>query len=93
MFKLLILALLAIFILTIVRMMAGIVLRGFSDMLKTGGTGTAGAPPRPAAQPGGELKKDPVCGTFVPAANAVTKKVGGETLHFCSAACRDQYQG
>jgi YHS domain-containing protein len=45
--------------------------------------------PAPSAT---ELKKDPVCGTFVAADAAVTKRVNGETLHFCSPACRDKYR-
>jgi YHS domain-containing protein len=39
----------------------------------------------------GELKKDPVCGTFVAAELAVQGKFKGEILHFCSAKCRDEY--
>jgi len=46
----------------------------------------------PKTRSGGELKKDPVCGTYVAAGVSVTKMVNGETLHFCSAACRDKYR-
>jgi YHS domain-containing protein len=46
----------------------------------------------PPVHPGGELKKDPVCGTFVSSEASVTKRVNGETLHFCSLACRDKYR-
>ena len=42
--------------------------------------------------PGGELKKDPVCGTYVSVDTAVTKRINGQTVHFCSAACRDKYR-
>jgi YHS domain-containing protein len=48
----------------------------------------AGAPGSPI---GGELKKDPVCGTFVALDASVTRKVNGELIHFCSTACRDKY--
>jgi YHS domain-containing protein len=41
---------------------------------------------------GGELKKDPVCGTYVSPGAAVTRRVGGEVVHFCSVACRDKYR-
>jgi YHS domain-containing protein len=57
---------------------------------------------RPPAQPasgeaaefpsGGELKKDPVCGTYVSPGAAVSKRIGSEMLHFCSVACRDKYR-
>jgi YHS domain-containing protein len=46
----------------------------------------------PTAHAGGELKKDPVCGTYVSVDVSVTKKVNGELLHFCSANCRDKYR-
>lgn len=53
-------------------------------------------PPQKAnetAQPaGGELKQDPVCGTFVPITTSVKKTVNGELMHFCSAACRDKFK-
>jgi YHS domain-containing protein len=48
--------------------------------------------PAPTVSTGGELKKDPVCGTYVSAEASVTKRVNGETVHFCSAACRDKYR-
>ena len=40
---------------------------------------------------GGELKKDPVCGTYVAPATSVSKTVKGEQFFFCSTACRDKY--
>lgn len=50
------------------------------------------APPQPTVVAGGELKKDPVCGTFVSIALSVTRTVNGEVLHFCSPECRDKYR-
>ena len=48
--------------------------------------------PAPPVSPGGELKKDPVCGTYVSADTSVTKRIDGRTVHFCSPACRDKYR-
>jgi YHS domain-containing protein len=50
---------------------------------------------RPAAPPisiGGELKKDPVCGTYVSTVGSVSQKVNGQLVYFCSTACRDKYR-
>ena len=47
-------------------------------------------PPVPSA--GGELKKDPVCGTYVSAATSVRQKVGGELVYFCSDECREKFR-
>jgi YHS domain-containing protein len=62
-------------------------------------------PKRPAAGPvhavpssppnivvGGELRKDPVCGTYVSPGASVTRTVNGQVLHFCSSECRDKYR-
>ncbi len=37
------------------------------------------------------LVRDPVCGVHVAEERAIPLRAGGEVLHFCSAACRDQY--
>jgi YHS domain-containing protein len=49
--------------------------------------------PRHQSEPaaGGELKKDPVCGTYVSAVGSITRTVKGETIYFCSPECRDKY--
>ncbi len=47
---------------------------------------------RPNVVAGGELKKDPVCGTYVSAGASVTRTVNGQLLHFCSKECRDKYR-
>ena len=49
-------------------------------------------PPRPDVVAGGELKKDPVCGTYVSTGASVTRTVNGQLLHFCSKECRDKYR-
>jgi len=44
----------------------------------------------PAVQRG-EMFRDPVCGTWVDRRIAVTANRSGQTVHFCSNACRDRY--
>jgi len=39
----------------------------------------------------GELLRDPVCGVYVAEQTSIKKAIGGETVHFCSTACRDKY--
>ncbi len=48
----------------------------------------------PAAAPAtitGTMVKDPQCGTYTALELAVTAKVAGKSLHFCSRECRDKY--
>jgi uncharacterized protein len=48
---------------------------------------------RPTVPTGGELKKDPVCGTYISTATAIQKKMGAEVYYFCSPECRDKFRG
>jgi len=50
------------------------------------------APQPPPVPAGGELKKDPVCGTYVSATTSLTRIVNGRVLYFCSSQCRDKYR-
>ncbi len=67
-------------------------IRGLIRTLLAGNSKPVARRDPPKVPSGGELKKDPVCGTFIPVQTAVTKTVDGQLLHFCSAACRDKYQ-
>ena len=46
----------------------------------------------PAVRSGGELKKDPVCGTYVSTTASIARTVNGEVLYFCSKECSDKYR-
>jgi YHS domain-containing protein len=92
MFRAIFYLLLTVVVITVLKSIIGIVLKGVSEAMRPG-SGTPGAPPRPQGQLPltGELKKDPVCGTYIAAATSIKEKVGGQTFHFCSQECRDKY--
>jgi YHS domain-containing protein len=57
------------------------------------------APPAPKPRPFDrqdqaveEMVQDPVCGTYVPAGQAVPLAGEKETLYFCSEECREKYK-
>jgi YHS domain-containing protein len=52
------------------------------------GMRTPGPPPAPRPVP---LVRDPVCGTYVVAASAVSAGSGAQTKFFCSENCRRAY--
>jgi hypothetical protein len=58
-----------------------------SDGVKAGTDSEAKA----GIQSAGELRKDPVCGTFVATATSVKRVVNGETYYFCGPDCRDRF--
>lgn len=92
MFRVILYLLISIFLITIVRGVIGIILKGFSELISPSQQNRAAARP-----PGGEiplsgvLKKDPVCGTYTAAATSIKQTFGKETLYFCSPQCRDKY--
>ena len=88
MFRFLFYLITTVILISVVRMVAGVLMKGFGAWFEP-------ARPAPSASVpvGGELKKDPVCGTFVSAATSVKKTVGGTVVHFCSVECRDKYRG
>lgn len=91
MIRFLVFFLLAMLLLPLIRAVLATVTKGFRDLTQPGSP-SAGPKRRPPAQAGGELKRDPVCGTFIDAASSLKKTVGGETFYFCSTECRDKFQ-
>lgn len=51
----------------------------------------AATPRRMPERAGGELVRDPVCGTYIPKAGAFVIGKGEDTKYFCSIECRDKY--
>ncbi len=46
----------------------------------------------PSVPMGGELRKDPVCGTYVSTVGSPSKQVDGKPVYFCSTDCRDKFR-
>ncbi len=92
MFRVILYLLITIFLIAIVRGVIGIVLKGFAELVSPPKQGQAPASgPKTEIPLSGELKKDPVCGTYTSAATSVTQTFGKQTLYFCSPQCRDKY--
>ena len=85
----------SILLITVVRSVVGVILKAFQEMVSGGSSpagSTAARRPTEDVPLAGELKRDPVCGTFVSTASSVKKTVGGQVVHFCSVECRDKYR-
>ena len=82
--------LLPFFAFLIVRSVLKTIAKTFSQVMNSS---DAPDPKRtPDFPSGGELKKDPVCGTYVSESAAITEKFGKALVHFCSVECRDKYR-
>ncbi len=80
--------LLSIVLISVLRAVLGVVGKFFASFIEP----HAPQARRPSVPSGGELKKDPVCGTFISTATALQKKIGGTVYYFCSAECRDKFK-
>ena len=84
-------------VLTMIRSVVGMIAKAASGLSDSTSQQRAGNSPRPqsssAGTTTGELKKDPVCGTFISTATAFQKYAGGQTHYFCSTECRDKFKG
>jgi YHS domain-containing protein len=90
MFRVIFYLLLTVVVISVLKSIVGIFLKGVAQAMKA----SSSAPgPRQSNQVPltGELKKDPVCGTYIAAASSIKETVAGQTIHFCSAQCRDKY--
>jgi YHS domain-containing protein len=91
MFRVIFYLLLTVVVISVLKSIVGIFLKGFAQAMKASSNAPGG--PRQSNQVPltGELKKDPVCGTYIAAASSIKETVAGQTIHFCSAQCRDKY--
>jgi len=82
-------------IMSVIRSVLGIIGKAFNGLSSTSSpqAGASGSRPPSSASSGGELKKDPVCGTFISTATAFQKFSNGQTYYFCSTECRDKFKG
>jgi YHS domain-containing protein len=84
--------LIAVFLISFLRQVIGMITRTFAELMGGGGRqpgSASGGPPKAPAV--GELKRDPVCGTYVATASSLKETVRGEVVHFCSTECRDKF--
>lgn len=87
--------LITVIMISVVRMVAGFLMKSISLFLQGSQSGPAGSGHSAASSVprSGELKKDPVCGTFISTGSSVKKTVDGAVVHFCSVDCRNKFQG
>ena len=43
-------------------------------------------------QPAEEIKRDPICGTYIPISQTLKYEEENQILHFCSRQCLEKYQ-
>jgi YHS domain-containing protein len=94
MFRVIFYLLLTVVVISVAKSIVGIFLKGVAQAMKPGSGGPGARSYNQTSNQvplTGELKKDPVCGTYIAAASSIKETVAGQTIHFCSAQCRDKY--
>lgn len=97
MLRYILILLLVLIMLPVLRGWLGVLARLLMNWAIGSGPAAASSARSPMAPPPVQagstmLHKDPVCGTYVSEAVAVTLKENGQTLWFCSEACRDKHR-
>jgi YHS domain-containing protein len=86
-FELLLTAIVVLFL----RAVIGIVMKGFRQTMQPQPQPQGGPRPANHVPLSGELKKDPVCGTYIATNTSIKETMGGQTFYFCSQECRNKY--
>ena len=81
--------LLAVILITLLRSAIGLITRVFLQLMRASVAPGRTSPPPVVVN--GELRKDPVCGTYVAMAGSPSKAIGQETFYFCSPECREKF--
>jgi len=79
-----------VFVLSILRAI-GSVVKATLRQMTSGRPRPAATSPSSTPKLAAELKRDPVCGTYVSTETSIRKTVRGEVVYFCSEACRQKY--
>ncbi len=88
MIKVVLYLLLIVVLISIIRSVLGVAAKALGGFFGSAGAGqNASNTPQHA----GELKRDPVCGTYVSTATSVKRTIAGQVVHFCSESCSARY--
>ncbi|HUA19590.1 MAG TPA: hypothetical protein VMB25_12660 [Bryobacteraceae bacterium] len=91
MFRALFELLLTAIVILFLRAVIGIVVKGFGQATRAPDQPRAGVHASNEPTRTRELKKDPVCGTYIASDTSIQETVGGQVFYFCSRQCRDKY--
>ena len=90
MFRLILYLLLAVIVISVLRTVIGVLAKAFSSLLQAGAAPSSSRP-RQTGQLGGNLHRDPICGTFVAESTPFQRRLPGQVFYYCSDACREKH--
>ena len=91
-FRTILYMLLAVVLISLLRMIIGVAAKILGSLFHSASSGPGPVPPSAQnSHLGGDLHRDPVCGTFVAESTPYQRTLGGRTVYFCSEACREKH--
>jgi len=78
-----------VILISLARVVVNLVGKAFSQAVREAGIG-ARANGKQARD--GELRRDPVCGTYISTSTTLQAVSGGTTFYFCSPECRKRFE-
>ncbi len=81
--------LVAIFAITFLRAVIGLIGKAVAELFEP--AASPGEKKAARTPSGGQLVQDPVCGIYVSTESKLRREKGGTTYYFCSEACRDKF--
>lgn len=92
MFRFILFALLAVILISLLRTIIGVVMKGLGDFANSAQSPPQGGPKGKASpQLGGDLHRDPVCGTFVAESTPFQRRTASQVFYYCSDVCREKH--
>lgn len=92
MFRTVLYLLLAVVLISLLRSVIGIVSKAMTSFLNTSADSQNPASPTgDTHQLGGDLHRDPVCGTYVAESTPHQRRLSGQTFYYCSESCREKH--
>jgi hypothetical protein len=92
MFRVILYLLLAVVLISVLRSVIGIVMKGLGALLSTANQSSPSASPDPPkSQLGGDLHRDPICGTFVAESTPHHRRTSGGDFYYCSDSCKEKH--
>jgi YHS domain-containing protein len=91
MFRLILFLLLAVVLISVLRSVIGIVAKLAASFLSS--PQNPNTPPSSADthELGGDLHRDPVCGTYVAESTPHQRRISGQVFYYCSESCKEKH--
>jgi hypothetical protein len=91
MFRALLYMLLAVVLISVLRSVIGVLMKAFGSIIGAADASSSASSGPKSAQLGGDLHRDPVCGTFVAETTPHQHRISGQIFYFCSDACKEKH--